>query len=111
MLQKMQNALASLLGLAFLIGAMACPSPQPLPPVPPGPLPATADAGADAPGSIAEAACANLARLQCPEGLRLDCVVVLQKAITTRIADLKPECLSTAATIEAVRACGTVSCK
>lgn len=106
MLQKMHNAIASLIGLAFLLGGIACPSPQPLPPVPPGPPPATADAG-----SIVEAACANLARLQCPEGLRLDCVTVAQKAVDLRTTDLKLGCLVGAQTVDEVRACGSVSCK
>ncbi len=113
MLQKIQNALASFIGLAFLLGGLACPGPQPLPPIPPGPPPATADAGADvpAPGTAAEAACANLARLQCPEGLRLDCVVVVQKAMETRITDLNVGCLIEAQTVAAVRVCGSVRCK
>ena len=107
----MQNALASLIGLAFLLGGMACP--QPFPPVPPGPEPAALDAGADvpAPSTSAEAACANLARLQCPEGLRLDCAAVVQKASETRITDLNVGCLIEAPTVEAARACGTVACR
>jgi hypothetical protein len=112
MLQKIHSVLASLVGLACFLGAMACPGPQPLPPVPPGPPPAT-DAATDVPvpGSVAETACASLARLQCPEGLRLDCVTVVQKAIDTHITDLKLGCLIGAQTVEAVRACGSVSCK
>jgi hypothetical protein len=112
MLQKMHNVFASLIGLACLLGGMACP--QPLPPVPPGPPPATADAGAtDAavPGSVVEMACANLARLQCPEGLRLDCVAVAQKAMDLHTTDLKLGCLIGAQTVAEVRACGSVSCK
>jgi hypothetical protein len=98
----MQNALASL-GLVYLLGVTACP--QPLPPVPPGPGPADA-----APSTIAEATCTNLARLQCPEGLRPDCAAVVQKAIDTRITDLKLGCLAEAQTVDAVRACGSVTC-
>lgn len=113
MLQKMHNVCASLIGLACLLGGIACPGPQPLPPVPPGPPPAVADAGPDAPvpGSVVEMACANLARLQCPEGLRLDCVTVAQKAMDTHTTNLKLECLISAQTVAEVQACGSVSCK
>lgn len=104
MFQKMHSALTTLLGLVCLLGAIACP--QPLPPAPPGPEPATADAG-----TVAEATCANLARLQCPEGLRLDCVAVVQKALDTRITDLKLGCLMAAKTPDEARACGSVSCQ
>jgi len=115
MLQKLQNVLISIIGLACFLGAMACPGPQPLPPVPPGPPPAVADAAADipapVPGSVVEMACANLARLQCPEGLRLDCVTVAQKAMDLHTTDLKLGCLIGAQTAAEVRACGSVSCK
>lgn len=97
---------SSALAVLLLLG-IACPSP-PLPPVPPGPGPAPALIDA---GTVAEAACANLARLQCPEGLRADCVPVVQKTIDTRITDLKLGCLIGAQTVAEVQACGSVSCK
>lgn len=97
---------SSALTVLLLLG-IACPSP-PLPPVPPGPgpTPTLVDAG-----TIAEAACANLARLQCPEGLRADCVPVVQKTIVLRTTDLKLGCIIEAQTVAAVQTCGSVSCK
>jgi hypothetical protein len=99
---------AALLGIAL---AAACP--QPFPPTPPGPGPAIPDGGPATDAvveKVAQAACANLARRGCPEGLRDNCEVVVQKAIDTQVANLRLECLIGAKTQEAVRACGTVSC-
>jgi hypothetical protein len=112
MTQKTSFLASSVLTILLLLG-IACPSP-PLPPVPPGPAPATLDSGAPdtpLPAATAENACANLAALQCPEGLRADCISVTQKAIDLHTTDLKLGCLVAAKTVEAVRACGTVLCR
>jgi hypothetical protein len=102
----------TLFGVILLFLA-SCP--QPLPPAPPGPGPAPVvpDGGmADAVvETVAQAACVNLARLGCPEGLRVNCASVVQKAIDTQITNLRVDCIVGAQTAEAVRACGTVSCR
>lgn len=105
-MEKLQNMLLGLILLAGITVGSACPTP--MPPVPPGPTPIQPDA---APGTAAEATCANLQRLGCPEGLRPDCVVVVQKTIDLRTTDLKLDCLIAAETIAAVQACGTVECR
>jgi hypothetical protein len=97
--------------VVVLLALASCP--QPLPPTPPGPGPAVLDGGAsDAPvETVAQATCANLARLGCPEGLKANCASVVQKAIDTQVTNLRGDCLVGAQTVEAVRACGTVSCR
>lgn len=52
------------------------------------------------------AACSNLYRLGCPEGVRLDCASNCVHAET--IVDLKPRCLAEAGTVADVRRCGTL---
>ena len=96
MQQKLQNLLASLIGATFLIGSAACP------PTPPDPGPAP---------TPAEAVCAKLAEHQCPEGLREDCMPVVQKIIDTKVTDLKVDCLLKAQTSIEIQACGTVACR
>ena len=56
-------------------------------------------------------ACANLARLKCPEGLDVSCTASCLSAQAARLTDLKPACLASADSIEAARACGTVTCQ
>lgn len=73
---------------------------HPLPPIPPGP---------SAAGNC-QTACANLARLGCYEGQDATCTDVCTRAQDTGLTDLKPACLTAAATVEAARACGTISC-
>lgn len=60
-------------------------------------------------------ACANLARLRCPEGKGRagedSCYVVCKRAVSTRgRIDLKPECVAAAKSVSAVRACETYRC-
>ena len=58
-------------------------------------------------------ACANLARLHCPEGLLPKCAEGMANAAVSGHFTTTPEsaqCLKTAATIASVRACPGVSC-
>jgi len=105
-IDRIATASARWLLSCWIIAGAACP--QPLPPVPPGPGPTNPDAAVV---NVVRIACANLAALQCPEGLRLDCELVAQKALNTGITDLKLECLAAAKTADEARACGTVTCR
>src|ERR1700690_3647480 len=55
--------------------------------------------------------CGNLATLGCPEGLAKNCTTVFENAEAARMTDLKPACLLSPGTQDAVRACGTVKCQ
>ena len=80
--------------LGLGIGA-SCPQPSPSP----------------TPTPMAEAVCGHLANLKCPEGLKPTCATVVQKALDTKISNLKVDCLMAARTVAAVQACGSVECK
>lgn len=67
------------------------------------PTPIPVDAGTVA------AACANLAKLGCPEG-GASCVATIQHASSVGVTDLKPACLAAAMSQAAARACGSVTC-
>ena len=71
----------------------------------------TPDDGVD---RVCAKACANLRRLDCPEGDAPDggrsCESVCEQARASHRIDLKPLCLASAKTREAARACGTVAC-
>jgi hypothetical protein len=67
------------------------------------PTPIPVDAG------TITAACANLAKLGCPEG-GTSCVATIQHASSAGVTDLKPACLAAATSQDAARACGTVTC-
>lgn len=107
---------------AFLASCNGCvPAPVPVP-LPPNPAPVVSDAGptppkpshADAappkPSSPFELACANLARLACPEGKPTNCAAVLEHTQTSKLTPVDVSCLQAAPNAAAVRKCG-VSCK
>jgi len=56
------------------------------------------------------AACANLAKLGCPEG-GSSCAATIEHVSSVGVTDLKPACLATATSQEDARACGTVTCE
>jgi hypothetical protein len=56
-----------------------------------------------------DAACANLARIGCPEGLDPTCAATIRRA--SRVLDVRAPCLAIATTPEAARACGSVTCQ
>lgn len=96
-------------------------TPSPAPPKPPpvvvvdaGPMPTPPLDAAPAPQPDIDPgvrdACANLAALQCPEGLAADCKVVLQKAFVQRITIVPLDCLVGATSKPVARACGFVTC-
>jgi hypothetical protein len=110
--------------LAMLSAYMATPMLTGCPPTPVNPTP---DADAIAPPPAPEAgpvtivdagpvtdvcalACANLRTLGCPEGDPATCGGVCSHAQQGAF-DMKPSCLAGAKTVDAVRQCGSVSCK
>jgi hypothetical protein len=86
---------------------VACPPPGPV--TPPGPD--DADAGVDDARQCttpADCACENLRRLTCAEGLVVNCVDSIEHMLTSRIAHVDPECIASAPSREAVRACAGI---
>jgi hypothetical protein len=76
---------------------------------------AVSDARMDAPrASACSRACAKLKAVGCPEAEQIDgglaCVDLCDKAEASGKFTLKPECVAAAASVEAVRACGSVRC-
>lgn len=67
------------------------------------------DAGLAKP-DLCELACPRLKLLGCPEGGERECVAVCRHAETSRVTDLRPDCIAAAGSKAAVRACGTVAC-
>ena len=114
---------------ALVAGAQlfcACPAPRPVVPPPDadaaGPEPAPApppepapEAGPPGPPGqeACELACANLARLGCPEAApdagALTCVPVCVHTVGTPF-NVNPDCVREAGDVVSVRACGTVKC-
>lgn len=82
--------------MCTLVAFCGCATITPVPPAPPPEIYATA--------------CANLAKLGCPEGVDEACAATMQKAQEARLVDLKPACLAGAASVEAARSCGSVTC-
>ncbi len=76
-------------------------------PTPPTPHP-TGDAAPDAGSCLT--ACSTLRGLGCKEGLADNCVATCDHAQADKLVDLKPTCLTRAATKAEARACGSVSC-
>jgi hypothetical protein len=62
------------------------------------------------PSGDCQTACANLDRLGCPEGKDPLCASTCVKVQSQGLTDVHPECLAAAASPEAARACGTVTC-
>lgn len=82
-------------------GAPPAPAPVPVPP-PPAPSP---------PASPYAAACANLATIPCPVGADTSCPLALEHMVTVLRMDPHVACLTTARTVAAVRACGSLTCR
>ena len=57
------------------------------------------------PAATVETACENLGKMGCADGLRPDCMQVLQYRVYTR-APVDLQCLTLAPDFEAARACG-----
>jgi len=55
------------------------------------------------------AACANIAKLGCPEG-NTSCVSACAHTQDSGVTDLKPACLAAAKTVADLQKCGTVKC-
>jgi len=55
-------------------------------------------------------ACANLARLGCPEGLASNCPSVLARVVDAHLTNVSLSCLSLAQHVTDVQACGAVAC-
>jgi len=114
----------ALFALGLLALLPSCP-PSPTPPAPPeagadaslivpdaAPLVDAAPVAVDAgPSTPCSRACANMAALGCSEGTALNCASTCEKAQSTRIIDMKPDCLASAKDKAAVRACtSSVKC-
>ena len=105
---------AGLFALApFALIAEGCP--PPLPPVAPETGPLSADVSLPDASPEAASACAQLARLGCPEGTARTCAVALDKQASMGISlELTPRtlaCLASAKTKLDVRACSkAVAC-
>lgn len=95
----------SLILVAFFCGCR-CTTPTPVP---------AADVGTDTNLDDCGKACVNLKLLDCPEGDDNDggdsCYVVCRHTQTSGLTNLKPSCLSSAKSVEEIRACGTAKCK
>jgi hypothetical protein len=75
------------------------------------PLSGAGKCGGSSPGqATCQTACANLATLTCAEGIDTTCETTCQNATTQGIADLNLPCLTSATSVAAVQACGTVNC-
>jgi hypothetical protein len=89
-----------------------CPKPAPGP-TPPDTTEAMEDgaiAGGDT-GATCERACGALATAKCPEGDDHDrCVAVCRHVLDTHLTELPAECLASATSSAAVKACG-VKCE
>lgn len=92
-----------------LVFALALFQACPPTPAPPGPLDASRPAE-DA-STAASAACANLSRLGCAEGMAGNCAVTIDHVTETRLTRIDVACLSAATSKAAVRACGGVKCE
>lgn len=90
--------------ILFVVLAGCPPAPIPLPPTD-----ADAALGTTDPTGCA-AACRNLARLGCAEGLRENCTPTCQHAQAGGLTDLRPGCLASASDRDAAHRCGTVAC-
>jgi len=105
----------SIVFLGMSVASMACP-PEPSPPQP-SPY---SDAGMpdvlvpdDAGPHFSQCAiaCFNLKQLECPEGVRSDCVSVCDRVTGARLVNLKLDCLIRAKTKEEARTCKSVDCR
>ena len=87
----------------FALGAGCTPSPG-------GTPPAVSTSASVPPADPVTAACANLARLGCPEGKAAACVATMGHAQAANITPVNPACLAAASSPAAARACGFVAC-
>ena len=92
----------------FFMALAACP-PHPVTPAPdadavapPAPTPP--------PPSVTQAACDTLKSLGCAEGAASNCAVTLEHMAEDRLTGLDPQCVASAKSVTAVRACG-VACR
>jgi len=96
--------LRSLLALALVcLSCTPAPSPAPMP-----------DAGDAGPAMISgcRRACENLAtpEVDCPEGKAPNCAEICERAVSVHLVKIDWECLATAHSKAAAKACGAVSC-
>lgn len=110
-------AIIAALGLAGSLALEGCPSPAVSPPNASDAatqVTVTTTIAASDSGSIlftpCNLACTNMAKLGCPEGVNANCVDVCNHAQASGLTNLKPDCLASAATVAAAKACGTVTC-
>lgn len=99
---KLVAAIASVLALAACQGGVACQATPPPDAGPPAPAPAPAP-----PSPQTTAACANLAKLGCPEGADPACPAALARgaALGHGFYTVQMPCLAAAETPAAARAC------
>jgi hypothetical protein len=95
------------LSIALLLLAAACARPLPPAPVPPDAADAARASDAMPPDPTGcTAACANLQRLGCPEGIAANCVATCQHGL--QITNMNTACLAAAGSPDAARACGSL---
>lgn len=98
----------------LLLSLAACPPPAVQPVVdasdgaPPDAAPPLAGDAADTTGCAD--ACANLARLRCPDGLEPNCVATCVHAQLSGLTDLHTACLARAVSLQAAIGCHSVKC-
>ena len=56
------------------------------------------------------AACSNLARIGCQDGVPASCPAILEQMVTARLTNVNVACLISAATVQEARGCGGVRC-
>ena len=127
MSNRMKTHLVALYGCAlftiFPIVMFGCPSTPPAPPIEPADV-TTATVVEDAAPDVVDiankatdfcpAACANLIKLGCPEGLEdagQGCTSVCEHTQSSKLFNMKASCLAAAKTKTEVKACGSVTCQ
>ena len=56
------------------------------------------------------AACSNLARIGCQDGVPASCPAILEQMVTARMTNVSVSCLISAGNVEVARGCGGVAC-
>jgi len=101
--------------LALVVIALAMASQcsrAPNPPDPgPSPAPTPTPSGGSGPTTPCEQYCAALLAVDCPEGQADNCVSACERVREDDIVDLRVDCVVSAHSQSAVRACGSVRCR